>query len=83
MHFALAEAREAILLGERDPNRVIEKVATTILDSGMNLDYAIIADPDTLEDIRAIGGPVLIAVAAEIEGVRLIDNELIRSLGRG
>ncbi len=41
------------------------------------IDYVQVVDPDTLSDVRAIDGKVLVAVAVKFERARLIDNMLV------
>ena len=47
---------------------------------GVELQYAVAVDPDTLEDLDEIRGQVLVAVAARVGKTRLIDNVLLRGL---
>jgi len=41
------------------------------------LEYAELRDPDTLEEVREIATPALLALAVWVGGVRLIDNMLL------
>ena len=36
-----------------------------------------VADPDTLAELADVDGRALLSLAVRIEGVRLIDNELV------
>jgi pantoate--beta-alanine ligase len=38
------------------------------------LEYATLVDPDTLEEVSALRGPTLLALAAHFGETRLIDN---------
>jgi pantoate--beta-alanine ligase len=80
IYAALEHGRKLIMTGEHDPNKVLEAMANDVLNAGLDMDYAIVADPESLDDVRSIDGPVLLAIAAVCEGVRLIDNELITSI---
>ena len=78
---ALAEAREAIVRGERDAAAIAARVRQRIeAPGGVRLEYAVAVDPDTLDDLARIEDKVLVAVAARVGNTRLIDNILIRGL---
>lgn len=64
--------------GERDAAVVGEAVLRELSrDPAVRPDYAAVVDAETLEDISRLDRPALIAVAAFVEGVRLIDNGLL------
>jgi len=78
---ALAEARQAVLAGERDGRRLAERVRRRLETAdGVELQYAAVVDPDTLDDLARVADKVLVAVAAKVGGTRLIDNVLLRNL---
>ncbi|MBE3589713.1 MAG: pantoate--beta-alanine ligase [Firmicutes bacterium] len=78
LHRALSEAAARIRAGERDAGRVRAFLRETISAAPhARLDYAEVVDPDTLEDVDTIQGPVLLAVAAYFGRARLIDNMLV------
>jgi pantoate--beta-alanine ligase len=78
---ALAEAREAILAGDRDGPGVADRVRRHLdAADGVDPQYVAVVDPDTLEDLTRIGDKVLVAVAAKVGATRLIDNVLLRDL---
>jgi pantoate--beta-alanine ligase len=78
---ALAEARQAILAGERDGPGLARLVRERIEEAdGVELQYVAVVDPDTLEDLGRVGSQVLVAVAARVGATRLIDNVLMRGL---
>ena len=72
---ALQRARDAVESGQQDAGKVVA-VARQVLDEEplLKLDYLEIVDPDTLEPVRSIHGPVRIAAAAFYGSTRLIDN---------
>lgn len=72
---ALRRARNAVESGQQDSERVVA-LARQVLDEEplLKLDYLEIVDPDTLEPVRSIHGPVRIAAAAFFGSTRLIDN---------
>jgi pantothenate synthetase len=45
---------------------------------GVEPEYFAVVSADTLLPSQPLSGDVLIAVAAQVDGVRLIDNELVR-----
>jgi pantoate--beta-alanine ligase len=81
---ALAEARAAVLGGERDAASLAARVRRQLLAAeGVKLEYAVVVDPDSLADLDRIEDQVLVAVAARVGPTRLIDNVLLRRLKGG
>jgi pantoate--beta-alanine ligase len=82
LHQALCAARDAIATGERNAvalvtamHRVLERAAPE------HIDYVSVADPDTLQGVPRIDGPVLLALAVRIGDTRLIDNMVVDPTG--
>ncbi len=73
---ALAAAADAVRRGERDPGAV-EARARAACASRVRLEYMAVVDPYTLAPPARIEGPVLVAAAAHVGSVRLIDNLLV------
>lgn len=75
---SLQMAQDMVRQGERNALKIIE-AAKALIESfpETTIDYIIICDPDTLEDITEITGPVLMALAVKIGQPRLIDNRLL------
>jgi pantoate--beta-alanine ligase len=74
---ALDRASEAVRGGERDADRVRQILRQTLESEPLaSLDYAEVADADTLEPAREVGpGRVTVAlIAARVGPARLIDN---------
>jgi pantoate--beta-alanine ligase len=67
---ALFAARDAVQAGERDAERV-RAIALAHLDDP---EYLAIVDPITFSPLTTIAAPALVAVAAHVGPVRLIDN---------
>ncbi|MDA0182664.1 pantoate--beta-alanine ligase [Solirubrobacter phytolaccae] len=67
---ALFAARDAVAAGERDAERV-RAVALSHLDDP---EYLAIVDPLSFTPLTTIAAPALVAVAAHVGPVRLIDN---------
>ena len=65
---------------QTDKGPVIQHWLTTLLQSHqptVEPDYIAVVDPDTLEDVDEIKDRALVAIAARVGGVRLIDNRVI------
>jgi pantoate--beta-alanine ligase len=57
----------------------LDAARAELVASGIEPEYLEARDPDDLEPVTALNGkPVLVAVAAEVGGARLIDNVLIQ-----
>ena len=75
---ALHAARAAVQRGERDPAAVAAAARAAMRELGVEPEYLELVAPDTFVPVRHIDGePVLVAVAARVGDVRLIDNELL------
>ena len=76
---ALREAKTAFKKGERNAADLTQIVETRIASEPLaKLDYVGIVDRSSLESVEKVGDDeTLITVAAEIEGVRLIDNVIL------
>ena len=65
---------------QTDKGPVIRHWLTTLLESNqptVTLDYLAVVDPETLFDVDEITDRALVAIAAHVDGVRLIDNRII------
>jgi pantoate--beta-alanine ligase len=77
---ALDAARGAVARGERDPAAIAAAARTAMSAVGVQPEYLELVAPDTFAPVRRIGSErVLVAVAARVGDVRLIDNELLTS----
>lgn len=75
LYRALNRAAERVKAGTRDALEIIALTAAAIEDHpGMQIDYIEIVDPDTLEAVSRIEGPVQMALAVKLGKTRLIDN---------
>jgi pantoate--beta-alanine ligase len=78
LYQSLCQAREAILAGERDADALIARMRARIAAALTDrIDYIAAVDPDTLEPVARIQGPVVLALAVRLPKVRLIDNLLV------
>jgi len=69
---ALFAARDMVQNGESSP-AAIESTGASLL-SGLRVEYFSVVNPETLQPIARIAGPVLIAGAIWLGSTRLIDN---------
>jgi pantoate--beta-alanine ligase len=73
---ALDAGLAALQAGGRDPDQVGAAMRQELCaDSWVHPDYAEVVDARTLEAPPVLGGSLRLLVAAEVEGVRLIDND--------
>ena len=71
----LRQGRELINSGMTDSKRIVAEIRKTIdAAEGTVVNYVSINDVNTLDHVRKITKEVLISVAVELDGVRLIDN---------
>jgi len=71
---ALFEASDRLRRGETDLNAVRAGMRRRIEAAGLTIDYATVARPDTLEELRSPADAMVLLVAARLGSVRLIDN---------
>jgi pantoate--beta-alanine ligase len=78
LHRALEAAIEQHRTGERNAQALLAVMREIVSGEPLaELDYVSVADPETLVERDTADGPVLLSLAARIEGVRLIDNERV------
>ncbi len=78
LHRALLAGRARIEAGERSAEAVRSAIrAVLAAEPAIEVEYVSAADEATLEELETIDRPSLLSLAARIEGVRLIDNELV------
>jgi pantoate--beta-alanine ligase len=75
---ALNKAQELVTRGERRSSAILNAVHDVIAsEPGVRVEYASLSHPETLEEAAEISGPTLLALAAWVGDVRLIDNRVI------
>jgi pantoate--beta-alanine ligase len=75
---ALDAARATARAGERDAAAVAGAGRAAMSDFGVEPEYLALVAPDTFVPIAELNGePVLVAVAARVGDVRLIDNDIL------
>ena len=78
---SLREAETLILQGENDGRVVAAEMTQALIEGGVTeLEYAVVADAETLESQDLVQLPVVLLVAARVGTTRLIDNVVIREL---
>jgi pantoate--beta-alanine ligase len=78
---ALRAADELAAAGERSPDALLGAAHAVLGAAGVRADYLALVDPDTLEPLAALDRPALLALAAPVGGVRLIDNLTLHPAG--
>ncbi|MGD1049620.1 MAG: pantoate--beta-alanine ligase [Solirubrobacteraceae bacterium] len=78
---ALRSAAAVVAAGERDGEVAARVARAELARDEIVPEYVALVDPETLEPVKRLEAPVLIAVAARVGRARLIDN-LIASPGR-
>lgn len=77
---ALSHAKDIVEKGEKDARRINLLVAQLLgREPLVKIDYIGVVNPETLEELKEIKGKILIAIAAHIGSVRLIDNLLVNA----
>jgi pantoate--beta-alanine ligase len=75
---ALAEAERLIRAGERSGGKIQDALGVFLSSgSAVNVEYAAVVDPDTLQPVAQLTGRVVVAIAAWVGTTRLIDNVVI------
>ena len=78
---ALAAAGDALGEGERDAARLRASALAAMAPYGVEPEYLALVDPDSFSPVDTVNGRVLVAVAARVGDVRLIDNALLQTEG--
>jgi pantoate--beta-alanine ligase len=76
---SLQKASQLFRSGERNPGKIIDAVRGMIEpERDITIEYVEVRDAKTLEEIEIIEGPSVIALAAKVGKVRLIDNVIFK-----
>jgi pantoate--beta-alanine ligase len=74
----LQSVQSAFDAGERDATKLVTLGKEIMAaEPAVRLDYFSIVDPDTLEPVKELSRPALVAVAAVVGSTRLIDNLIL------
>ena len=72
---ALSVAGDAIRAGESDAAEVKRRAIETVpVNPSLRVEYLEVVNPDTMQPVARIDGPVVVAGALWVGNVRLIDN---------
>jgi pantoate--beta-alanine ligase len=83
LYRALRAGADMVQAGERDASRLRRVVANTVTNEELvRLEYAEVVGAGDLEPVETLAGDVLVALAARVGDVRLIDNMTV-SVGSG
>jgi pantoate--beta-alanine ligase len=75
LSLALLAAQERLAGGERSGQVLCDAMRAVVqAETGVELDYAAVADAVTLEPVTTVSREARALIAARLEGVRLIDN---------
>ena len=76
LHQVLQGIADAVAGGGNDAAALAARGRDDLQAAGFAVEYLSVCDPDTLDDVERVSGPVLLAVAARLGATRLIDNVL-------
>lgn len=80
LYKSLQKAKEMAASGITDATKIIDATIKRIRDYHETaIDYAAVCDPETLEDIKIIDRPAVMALAVKVGKTRLIDNMRIEN----
>lgn len=75
---ALNLAADLVTQGERRAEQIMQAVRDQLERQGsVRIEYASLCHPETLEEVKEVTKPTLLAIAAWVGEVRLIDNRVI------
>ena len=76
---SLQKAQTLVENGLKDADKIIDTAAELIRSHPeTEIDYITICDPETLDDMKTIDKPALMALAVKIGKARLIDNMILK-----
>ena len=74
---SLRAADEAVVSGERDPDRVLAVARAVLDEAGIEPEYLELRSLEDLSPVKRVNGSTLLAVAARVGNARLIDNAIL------
>ena len=83
LHAALRAAGELADTGEHASAALLDAAHAALAAAEVRADYVALVDPATLEPLTRLDRPALLAIAAHVGGVRLIDNVTLAPLPSG
>jgi pantoate--beta-alanine ligase len=77
---ALDRAAQLAADGEKNAAAIVSQMHAILNQAGIDrIDYATIADPETLTELTSFDGPAVALIAAHVGKTRLIDNRLLNT----
>jgi pantoate--beta-alanine ligase len=77
---ALDRAEQLLDAGEHDAATIVKEMRRILTTAGITrIDYAVLADPETLAEKLSVDGPTVALIAAYVGTTRLIDNRLLNT----
>jgi len=78
LHQALTAAQKKVAAGVKSAATIKQEALHGInTHQDVDIDYVALCDPETLDDVTEIHGPVVMALAVKVGSTRLIDNMLL------
>ena len=78
LYRSLRLAESLVDSGERDAAVILSRLRKLFSQTPLvKEDYLVLADPQTLAEVKRVDRPTLVAIAAHVGSTRLIDNETI------
>lgn len=77
LYKALQAAAQLAVSGERSADALLGAAYSAMVPFDVEPEYLALVDAQTLEDVSHLEGPALLAVAARVGSVRLIDNVIL------
>ncbi len=74
---ALRAVEASVAAGERDMRQAIDSAKPILAEAGIEPEYFEAVSADTLDPVARLDGDTLVAIAARVGGVRLIDNIIV------
>ena len=71
---ALTAARDAFRTGETDAAKLVAATETMLAAAATRVQYVEVRDAETLQPLRVVDRPAVLAIAAFLGQTRLIDN---------
>lgn len=80
---ALDRARRLVTDGRIGAPEIVATVTREMQESGLDIEYVAVVDPDDLAPLSRVAGPALLAVAVRAGETRLIDNVALAPVAPG
>jgi pantoate--beta-alanine ligase len=77
----LRNAAALVADGERDADALTEAARAELAGAAVTAEYVALVDPESFEPLTRLDGPAVLAVAARVGAVRLIDNVPLEPVG--